>query len=121
MYGPSTSLCCFANDKASFVALSIASCTSFFHPSAICLRASSSVLADERSIDVFAPDMGFDEDGEVYDAGMRGENTIAKPFEFDYLAGKGTGVSYGLAPKAGSAYVPLFTSMVRPTIDASAL
>jgi hypothetical protein len=62
------------------------------------------------SIDVFAPDMGFDEDGEVYAADQRGENTITDPFRFDFVAGVGDGISYGIAPKEGSAFVPLFTS-----------
>jgi hypothetical protein len=62
------------------------------------------------SVDVFAPGMGFDEDGEVYAAGLRGDNTITDPFEFDFVAGVGDGLSYGISPIEGSAYVPLFTS-----------
>lgn len=62
------------------------------------------------SIDVFAPGMGFDEDGEVYEASLRGDNTIEDPFRFDFVAGVGDGISYGIATKEGSAWVPLFTS-----------
>lgn len=62
------------------------------------------------AIDVFAPGMGFDEDLEVYEAGLRGENTIAAPFKFDFVAGTGKGISYGLASKEGAQFVPLFTS-----------
>ncbi len=62
------------------------------------------------AIDVFAPGMGFDEDLEVYEAGLRGENTIAQPFKFDFVAGTGKGISYGLATKEGAEFIPLFTS-----------
>ncbi len=62
------------------------------------------------SVDVFAPGMGFDEDGEVFAAGQRGDNTFVDPLRYDFLAGVGSGVSYGLAAAEGSGYVPLFTS-----------
>ncbi|HMV66678.1 MAG TPA: CehA/McbA family metallohydrolase [Myxococcota bacterium] len=62
------------------------------------------------SVDVFAPGIGFDEDGAVYQAAVDGVNTFAQPFEFPFVAGTGKGISYGIVPKAGSAYVPLFTS-----------
>lgn len=62
------------------------------------------------SIDVFAPGMGFDEDTEVFEAVKAGQNTFLAPFQFDFLAGVGDGVSYGIAPKEGAMYVPLFTS-----------
>ena len=62
------------------------------------------------SIDVFVPDMGFDEDGEVYLAGLAGQNTFLDPFRFPIVTGVGDGLSYGLAPVDGAAYVPLFTS-----------
>lgn len=62
------------------------------------------------AIDVFAPGMGFDEDLEVYEAGVQGKNTIQEPFQYEFLAGVGDGVSYGIAPKEGTSYVPLFTS-----------
>lgn len=62
------------------------------------------------AIDVFAPGMGFDEDGEVFEANQRKANTFTEPFRFDFLAGVGDGISYGIAPAEGSGYVPLFTS-----------
>lgn len=62
------------------------------------------------SVDVFAPGLGFDEDGAVFETMSQGKNTFLEPFQFDFLAGVGDGVSYGLAPKEGAIYVPLFTS-----------
>lgn len=62
------------------------------------------------SVDVFAPGIGFDEDGAVYEAGLRGENTFVQPFQFPFLAGVADGVSYGIAPKDGDLFVPLFTA-----------
>jgi hypothetical protein len=58
------------------------------------------------SVDVFAPGIGFDEDGAVARAG----NTFDEPFQFPFVAGVADGVSYGIAPLEGDAYVPLFTS-----------
>lgn len=62
------------------------------------------------SVDVFGPGMGFDEDGAVFEAMQRGENTFTDPFRFDFVAGVGDGVSYGIAPVQGSAFIPLFTA-----------
>ncbi|HHO50532.1 MAG TPA: hypothetical protein ENK18_06565 [Deltaproteobacteria bacterium] len=62
------------------------------------------------SVDVFAPGIGFDEDGAVFESMERGENTFVEPFQFPFLAGVGDGVSYGLAPKQGDLFVPLFTA-----------
>ncbi|MBM4367001.1 MAG: CehA/McbA family metallohydrolase [Deltaproteobacteria bacterium] len=62
------------------------------------------------SIDVFSPGGGFDEDRLVADAVNGGKNTFVDPFEFDFLAGVGNGVSYALMAEGGSLYVPLFTS-----------
>ncbi len=62
------------------------------------------------SVDVFAPGIGFDEDGAVYEAMSAGINTLETPFEFPFLAGAADGVSYGIAPREGSLYIPLFTS-----------
>ncbi|MCB9670419.1 MAG: CehA/McbA family metallohydrolase [Alphaproteobacteria bacterium] len=58
------------------------------------------------SVDVFAPGIGFDEDGAV----ARADNTFDVPFQFPFVAGTANGVSYGIAPAEGDAYVPLFTS-----------
>jgi hypothetical protein len=62
------------------------------------------------SLDVFGPDMGFDEDLAVYESMQRGENTFVDPFKFDFLAGVGDGVSYGIAPATGASFIPLFTA-----------
>lgn len=58
------------------------------------------------SVDVFAPGIGFDEDGAVARAG----NTFDEPFQFPFVAGTADGVSYGIAAADGDLYVPLFTS-----------
>ncbi len=62
------------------------------------------------SVDVFAPGIGFDEDGAVFAANESGRNTFQEPFRFDFVAGVGDGVSYGLAAADGDLFVPLFTS-----------
>ncbi len=62
------------------------------------------------SIDVFAPEIGFDEEGYVYEVGQAGANTFHQPIPVDFLAGTGEGVSYGLMPVDGRLFVPMFTS-----------
>jgi hypothetical protein len=62
------------------------------------------------SVDVFAPGIGFDEDGAVFRSQEAGENTFLDPFQFEFLAGVADGVSYGLAPVNGELFVPLFTA-----------
>ncbi len=62
------------------------------------------------SVDVFAPGIGFDEDGAVYRVIQEQKNTFVDPFQFSFLAGVADGVSYGLAAKDGDLFVPLFTS-----------
>ncbi|MCB9744837.1 MAG: CehA/McbA family metallohydrolase [Alphaproteobacteria bacterium] len=62
------------------------------------------------AVDVFAPGLGFDEDGAVYEAVEQGQNTFEDPFVLDYVAGTADGVSYALASLHGPLYVPLFTS-----------
>ncbi len=62
------------------------------------------------SVDVFAPGIGFDEDGAVFESMQRGENTFIEPFQFPFIAGVADGVSYGLAPATGDLWVPLFTA-----------
>jgi len=61
-------------------------------------------------VDVFAPGIGFDEDGAVYDYSSTGNNTFVEPFQFDFVAGAADGVSYALGALDGDVYVPLFTS-----------
>jgi len=62
------------------------------------------------SVSVFAPGMGFDEDGLVARAGEEGINSFTEPFQFDWIAGVGDGVSYGMLPAQGDIFIPLFTS-----------
>ncbi len=62
------------------------------------------------AVDVFAPGIGFDEDGAVFEANARGQNTFTSPFRFPFIAGVADGVSYGMAATDGDLFVPLFTS-----------
>lgn len=62
------------------------------------------------AIDVFAPGIGFDEDGAVYEASLVGQNLFQEPFQFPFVGGTGDQISYGLAAGSGDLYVPLFTS-----------
>ncbi len=62
------------------------------------------------AVDVFAPGIGFDEDGAVYRATLAGQNLFQDPFQFPFVGGTGDGVSYGLAAATGDLFVPLFTS-----------
>ena len=62
------------------------------------------------SLDVFAPGIGFDEDGAVYEMMTKGGNLFNAPFQLPFVAGIGEGVSYGMAPREGDLYVPLFTA-----------
>lgn len=62
-------------------------------------------------VDVFAPDIGFDEDGAVYEWSLDGRNTFADPVQMEFIAGAAEGVSYALATlDGGDVFVPLFTS-----------
>jgi hypothetical protein len=72
------------------------------------------------SVDVFAPGLGFDEDGAVFAARGEGRNLFLDPFGFDFVAGVGDGVSYGVAGVEGLTWVPLFTASQTATFYASA-
>lgn len=61
-------------------------------------------------VDVFAPGIGFDEEGYVNDLAEAGVNTFRDPIAVDFLAGTSDGVSYGLMPATGRIFVPMFTS-----------
>ncbi|RME22792.1 MAG: hypothetical protein D6798_14980, partial [Deltaproteobacteria bacterium] len=61
-------------------------------------------------VDVFAPDIGFDEEGYVYDLTRDGANTFQDPIAVDFLAGASEDVSYGLMAASGRLFVPMFTS-----------
>lgn len=61
-------------------------------------------------VNVFAPGIGFWENGAVYDARDAGRNTFNEPFELEFVGGVSDGVSYGLVSTSGPVYVPLFTS-----------
>ncbi len=69
-------------------------------------------------MNVFAPTIGFDENGAVQDAAANGQNTFLEPFELDFVAGTADGISYGLAMADGPVYVPLFTSSQTATFGA---
>jgi len=45
--------------------------------------------------DIFAPDMGFDEEKPIFDALFEGRDTFTYPLTFDYMAAAGGDVSYG--------------------------
>lgn len=62
------------------------------------------------SIDVFAADIGFDEEGYVYERTLEGGNTFTDPIPVDFIAGTGDGISYGLMASQGRLFVPMFTS-----------
>lgn len=68
------------------------------------------------SVDVFAPGIGFDEDGAVKQAGDEGRNLFEDPFAFDFVGGTAHGVSYLLAPDRGRTFVPLFTASQTLTV-----
>lgn len=61
-------------------------------------------------VDVFAPTIGFDEDGAVYRGALAGRNSFEDPFKLDFVAGSAEGVSYALAVADGPLHVPLFTA-----------
>jgi hypothetical protein len=62
------------------------------------------------SLDVFTPNIGFDENGYVFELNSQGVNTFSNPIPADYLAGTGDGTSYGIMSALGQLYIPLFTS-----------
>ncbi len=70
------------------------------------------------NIDVFAPGIGFDEDGAVFEAFEQERNLFTDPFVFDFLGGVGEGVSYGIAPAQGKAFIPLFTASQTAVVGA---
>lgn len=71
------------------------------------------------SVQVFAPGMGFDEDGLVFRAGEQGQNSFEDPFQFPWLVGVGDGVSYGIMAAEGDLFVPLFTSSQTTVVGGS--
>ncbi len=62
------------------------------------------------SVDVFTPDVGFDEGTFVQNLLAEGVNTFDEPIRVPFLAGNADRVSYALAPDEGSLFVPMFTS-----------
>lgn len=62
------------------------------------------------SIDVFGPGIGFDEEGYVFEQRKAERNLFLDPADFEFLAGVGDGVSYGIQATEGDLYVPLFTA-----------
>ena len=61
-------------------------------------------------VDVFVPDVGFDETGFFYEVTSSGVNTFTDPIPADFLAGTAEDVSYALMPAEGLMWVPMFTS-----------
>ncbi len=62
-------------------------------------------------VDLFAPGIGFDEDGAVYEWSLDGRNTFAEPVQMPFVGGAADGVSYALGTvDGGDVFVPLFTS-----------
>ncbi len=62
------------------------------------------------NLDVFAPGIGFDEDGAVYRGFLENRNSFTNPYQFPFVAGVADGISYGLVPSQGDAFIPLFTA-----------
>ena len=62
------------------------------------------------SVDVFTPDVGFDEGTFVQEELSSGRNTFTDPIVVDFLAGNADRVSYALATAEGRLFVPMFTS-----------
>ena len=62
------------------------------------------------SVDIFTPDVGFDEAGFVADLTTSGVSTFVEPIVADFLAGTSDGVSYAIMPKSGGLNIPIFTS-----------
>ena len=62
------------------------------------------------SVDIFTPDVGFDEAGYVEALTSSGISTFVEPITADFLAGTSDGVSYAVMPKSGVLSIPIFTS-----------
>lgn len=73
------------------------------------------------ALNVFAPNVGFDEEGYIYELGQEGINSFQEPIPVDYIAGAGDGVSYGLIAAEGRLFVPLFTSSQTVAVGAGLL
>ena len=73
------------------------------------------------ALNVFAPNIGFDEEGYIHELSEQGINSFQDPIPVDYLAGAGEGVSYGLISTQGKLFVPLFTSSQTVAVGAGML
>ena len=62
------------------------------------------------SVDVFTPEIGFDEEVYIDDLRKQGVNTFEQPIGVDYIAGTADGVSYGIMSDQGKLWIPMFTS-----------
>ena len=62
------------------------------------------------SLDVFTPNIGFDENGYVFELNNDGINTFVDPIAADFISGTGKHVSYSIISPLSKLYVPLFTS-----------
>jgi hypothetical protein len=70
------------------------------------------------SLNVFAPGIGFDEEGYIHQMSLGGVNSFQEPIPVEYLAGSGDGISYALAAVEGKIFVPLFTASQTVAIGA---
>ena len=61
-------------------------------------------------LNVFTPNVGFDERGKLFELELEEFNTFTNPIEADFLAGVGNNVSYGIIAPNSPLYIPLFTS-----------
>ena len=68
------------------------------------------------SVDVFTPDVGFDEELHIAGLGEQGVNTVTNPVFVDYIGGTADGVSYGQMSSTGPLGIPMFTSSQTVTI-----
>ncbi|MEC8379263.1 MAG: hypothetical protein VXZ96_03025, partial [Myxococcota bacterium] len=62
------------------------------------------------SLNVFTPNIGFDEKGYVFELNQDNINTFSSPIEADFVAGTGDDISYGIWYPEGPIFVPMFTS-----------
>jgi len=68
------------------------------------------------SLNVFTPNIGFDEGGHIDELNREQVNTFTTPIPVDFLAGVGDKISYGLMYPKARMYVPLFTSSQTATM-----
>jgi len=70
-------------------------------------------------VDIFVPGLGFDEELQVVDYFVQGNNSFTDPFAFPFVAATGNGVSYAFG-SGGTLSAPLFTSSLTAVFGAQA-